>query len=120
MTSPYLFRPKAVGAGLVVNSLTKSIMRHGNVLGGALTDTGLFDWSAYPHIAQNFRKQAPAALGLAQLRAKALRDFGALPWHLMQPIRSRLEPRPEALRMERESANALALASMLEADPRGR
>ena len=25
MTSPYLFRPKAVGAGLVVNSLTKSI-----------------------------------------------------------------------------------------------
>ncbi|MGH8855015.1 MAG: aminotransferase class I/II-fold pyridoxal phosphate-dependent enzyme, partial [Telluria sp.] len=65
MTTPYLFRPKAVGAGLVVNSLTKSIGGHGNALGGALTDTGLFDWSAYPHIAPNFRKQPAQAQGLA-------------------------------------------------------
>lgn len=117
MTSPYLFRPKAVGAGLVVNSLTKSIAGHGNVLGGALTDTGLFDWSAYPHIAQNFRKQAPAAQGLAQLRAKALRDFGA---SLAPDAAHQIAVGAEtlALRMERESANALALASMLEADPR--
>lgn len=41
MTSPYLFRPKTVGAGLVVNALTKSIGGHGNALGGSLTDTGL-------------------------------------------------------------------------------
>ena len=117
MTSPYLFRPKAVGAGLVVNSLTKSIAGHGNVLGGALTDTGLFDWSAYPHIAQNFRKQAPAAQGLAQLRAKALRDFGA---SLAPDAAHQIAVGAEtlALRMERESANAMALASMLEADPR--
>lgn len=117
MTSPYLFRPKAVGSGLVVNSLTKSIAGHGNVLGGALTDTGLFDWSAYPHIAQNFRKQAPAAQGLAQLRAKALRDFGA---SLAPDAAHQIAVGAEtlALRMERESANALALASMLEADPR--
>jgi O-acetylhomoserine (thiol)-lyase len=117
MTTPYLFRPKTVGAGLVVNSLTKSIGGHGIALGGALTDTGLFDWSAYPHIAPNFRRQAPAAQGLAQLRAKALRDFGAA---LGPEAAHHIAVGAEtlALRMERTSGNALALAQMLEADER--
>jgi O-acetylhomoserine (thiol)-lyase len=43
MTSPWLFRPATVGAGLVVNALTKYIGGHGNALGGAVTDTGRFD-----------------------------------------------------------------------------
>ena len=43
VASPYLFRPATVGAGLVMNSLTKSIGGHGDALGGAITDTGLFD-----------------------------------------------------------------------------
>ncbi|MEH6435729.1 cystathionine gamma-synthase family protein [Massilia sp. DD77] len=117
MTTPWLFRPKAVGAGLVVNSLTKSIGGHGIALGGALTDTGLFDWSAYPNIAQNFRKQPPQAQGMAQLRAKALRDFGAA---LGPEAAHHIAVGAEtlALRMERTSANALALARMLEADER--
>ncbi len=117
MTSPYLFRPKNVGAGLVINSLTKSIAGHGNVLGGAITDTGLFNWAGYPHIAANFRKQAPAQQGMSQLRAKALRDFGA---SLAPEAAHQIAVGAEtlALRMERESANALALAQMLEADPR--
>ena len=117
MTSPYLFQPKKVGAGLVVNSLTKSIAGHGNVLGGAVTDTGFFDWSAFPNIAANFRKQAPAQQGMAQLRAKALRDFGAT---LAPDAAHQIAVGAEtiALRMERECANALALARMLAADPR--
>ncbi|HEX9171378.1 MAG TPA: cystathionine gamma-synthase family protein [Telluria sp.] len=117
MTTPYLFRPKAVGAGLVVNSLTKSIAGHGIALGGALTDTGLFDWAAYPNIAANFRRQPPAAQGMAQLRAKALRDFGAA---LGPEAAHHIAVGAEtlALRMERTSANALALATMLEADER--
>jgi O-acetylhomoserine (thiol)-lyase len=117
MTTPYLFRPKAVGAGLVVNSLTKSIGGHGIALGGALTDTGLFDWSAFPNIAANFRKQPPAAQGMAQLRAKALRDFGAA---LGPEAAHHIAVGAEtlALRMERTCANALALAQMLEADER--
>ena len=117
MTTPYLFRPKAVGAGLVVNSLTKSIAGHGIALGGALTDTGLFDWSAYPNIAANFRKQAASAQGMAQLRAKALRDFGAA---LGPEAAHHIAVGAEtlALRMERTCANALALARMLEADER--
>lgn len=117
MTTPWLFRPKAVGAGLVVNSLTKSIGGHGNALGGALTDTGLFDWSTYPHIAPNFRKQPAANRGLAQLRAKALRDFGAA---LGPEAAHHIAVGAEtlALRMERTCANALALARMLEAEVR--
>ncbi|MDY0963610.1 MULTISPECIES: cystathionine gamma-synthase family protein [Massilia] len=117
MTTPWLFRPKDVHAGLVVNSLTKSIGGHGIALGGALTDTGLFDWAAYPNIAQNFRKQPPAAQGMAQLRAKALRDFGAA---LGPEAAHHIAVGAEtlALRMERTCANALALATMLEADER--
>ena len=117
MTTPWLFRPKAVGAGLVVNSLTKSIGGHGIALGGALTDTGLFDWSAYPNIAPNFRKQQPQAQGMAQLRAKALRDFGAA---LGPEAAHHIAVGAEtlALRMERTCANALALATMLELDDR--
>jgi O-acetylhomoserine (thiol)-lyase len=117
MTTPYLFRPKNVGAGLVVNALTKSIAGHGMALGGALTDTGLFDWSAYPNIAPNFRKLAGSAQGMAQLRAKALRDFGA---SLAPDAAHQIAVGAEtlALRMERTCANALALAGMLESDPR--
>jgi O-acetylhomoserine (thiol)-lyase len=117
MTTPYLFRPKSVGAGLVVNALTKSIAGHGMVLGGALTDTGLFDWSTFPNIAPNFRKLPGAAQGMAHLRAKSLRDFGA---SLSPDAAHQIAIGAEtlALRMERTSANALALAQMLEADPR--
>lgn len=117
MTTPWLFRPKAVGAGLVVNALTKSIGGHGMALGGSLTDTGLFDWSAYPTIADNFRKQPARQQGMAQLRAKALRDFGAA---LGPEAAHHIAVGAEtlALRMERTCANALALATMLEADPR--
>jgi O-acetylhomoserine (thiol)-lyase len=117
MTTPYLFRPKAVGAGLVVNSLTKSIGGHGMALGGALTDTGVYDWSAYPNIAPNFRKLAPQTQGMAQLRAKSLRDFGA---SLAPEAAHHIAVGAEtlALRMERTCGNALALAKMLEADER--
>jgi O-acetylhomoserine (thiol)-lyase len=117
MTSPYLFRPKTVGAGLVVNSLTKAIAGHGDVLGGALTDTGVFDWTRYPHIAENFRAQPAVQQGILQLRAKGLRDFGAA----LSPEAAHhiaIGAETLALRMERASSNALALAEMLEADPR--
>lgn len=117
MTTPWLFRPKDVGAGLVVNSLTKSIGGHGIALGGALTDTGVFDWSAYPNIAPNFRKQPSKAQGMAQLRAKALRDFGAA---LGPEAAHHIAVGAEtlALRMERTCANALALATLLKNDER--
>ncbi|WP_374581908.1 cystathionine gamma-synthase family protein [Pseudoduganella sp.] len=117
MTSPYLFRPKDVGAGLVVNALTKSIGGHGNALGGALTDTGAYDWTRFPNIFENYKKNAPAQWGLVQIRAKALRDFGA---SLGPEAAHHIAVGAEtlALRMERTCANARALAEMLEADER--
>ncbi len=117
MTTPYLFRPKAVGAGLVINALTKSIGGHGIALGGSLTDTGLYDWSAFPNIAANYKKNPPLQWGMAQLRAKGLRDFGA---SLAPEAAHHIAVGAEtlALRMERTCGNALALARMLEADDR--
>ncbi|MFL6706710.1 MAG: cystathionine gamma-synthase family protein [Massilia sp.] len=117
MTSPYLFRPKTVGAGLVVNALTKSIGGHGIALGGALTDTGEYDWSGYPHIAENYKRNPPKQWGMAQIRSKGLRDFGA---SLGPEAAHHIAVGAEtlALRTERTSSNALALARMLEADPR--
>ncbi|MES2259017.1 MAG: cystathionine gamma-synthase family protein [Pseudomonadota bacterium] len=117
MTTPYLFQPKTVGAGLVVNALTKSIGGHGNALGGSLTDTGAYDWTRFPNIFENYKKAAPAQWGITQIRAKGLRDFGA---SLGPEAAHHIAVGAEtlALRMERTCANALALAEMLEADDR--
>ncbi len=117
MTSPYLFRPKHVGAGLVINALTKSIGGHGNALGGSLTDTGFYNWTRFPNIFETYKRVAPAQWGMAQIRAKALRDFGG---SLGPEAAHHLAVGAEtmALRMERECANALAVAQMLEADRR--
>ncbi len=117
ITSPFLFRPKKVGASIVINALTKSIGGHGNALGGSLTDTGLFDWTTYPNIAENYKRFAPTQWGLAQLRAKALRDFGgALGPEAAHHLAVGAETM--ALRIERESASAMALAKMLSGDDR--
>ncbi|MQQ99373.1 cystathionine gamma-synthase family protein [Glaciimonas soli] len=117
MTSPYLFQAKLVGAGLSINSLTKSISGHANALGGAVTDTGLFDWAQYPHIYDNYKKFPTPQWGMTQIRAKSLRDFGAsLGPEAAHHIAVGAETM--ALRMDRSSATALAVAEMLEADPR--
>ena len=63
MTSPWLYRPKRHQAGLVINSLTKYIGGHGNALGGAVTDTGLYDWTRFPNIYDNYKNAKPAAVG---------------------------------------------------------
>lgn len=117
MTSPYLFRPRMVGASLVVNALTKSICGHGNALGGSLTDTGLYDWTKYPNILEAYKRYASPQWGMAQIRAKSLRDFGgALGPEAAHHIAVGSETM--ALRLERECTNALALAKMLESDDR--
>src|SRR5690606_8208396 len=77
MTTPWLFRPREVGAGLVVNALTKYVGGHGNALGGSVTDTGLFDWNSWPNIAESYKNTPSEGWGLIQIRKKGLRDFGA-------------------------------------------
>src|SRR6202020_1239335 len=44
--TPYLSRPIEWGADIVLHSLTKWIGGHGLVIGGALVDSGRFDWIA--------------------------------------------------------------------------
>jgi O-acetylhomoserine (thiol)-lyase len=116
MTSPVLFNPKQAGAGLVMNSLTKYIGGHGNALGGAITDTGLFDWTRFPHIHEAYRGAKPAIWGLTQIRKKGLRDMGGT----MAPESAHhiaVGAETLALRMERICANALRLASWLAQQP---
>lgn len=116
VASPYLFKASSVGAGLVLNSLTKSIGGQGAALGGAVTDTGLFDWSAYPNIFAAYRKGDAKGWGLQQLRKKGLRDMGAtLSSHAAHQIA--LGAETLSLRMDRTSATALALAQWLERHP---
>jgi O-acetylhomoserine (thiol)-lyase len=117
MTSPALFRPKSVGASLVVNSLTKYIGGHGNALGGALTATGLYDWANYPHIQAAYRKGASTTWGLTQIRKKGLRDAGGT---LSAQAAHALAVGAEtlALRMQQTCSNALAVARFLEAHPK--
>jgi len=117
MTSPWLYRPIGARASLVVNALTKYIGGHGNALGGAVTDTGCFDWTRYPNIADNYRRQKPAMQAITQLRKKALRDFGAT-LSAEQAHHLAVGAETLALRLDRQCANAQALAEFLAHHPK--
>lgn len=116
ITSPVLFKPKTVGASLVVNALTKTIAGHGSAMGGSVTDTGLFDWTTCPSIFASYRKGDPHQWGLQQIRKKGLRDMGAsmMSEHAHQIA---LGAETLALRVQYSSATAMALARFLEAHP---
>jgi O-acetylhomoserine (thiol)-lyase len=111
-----LLRGIDVQASLVMNSLSKYIGGHGNALGGSITDTGLFDWSAYKNIFESYRKGPSTGWGLLQVKKKGLRDLGgtlaAEPAH-----RIAMGAETLALRMRKHCANALALARMLAGHP---
>ncbi len=114
MTTPYLFQPKDVGASLVINSLTKYIGGHGNALGGAVTELGNYDWSAYTNIVEDYKKGSVDRWGVTQIRKKGLRDFGAsLGAESAHHIGIGAETL--ALRMERQCSNATALTQFLDA-----
>ncbi|MBU2864271.1 cystathionine gamma-synthase family protein [Reinekea forsetii] len=114
LTSPYLFNPKSVKASLIMNSLSKYFCGHGTVLGGAVTDTGLYDWSQYPNIFDGYRKGDAKKWALTQIKKKALRDMGGT---LSSDAAFQISVGAEtmALRMDRACSNAFALATMLNA-----
>ena len=72
LTSPWLFRPKDVGASLSINALSKIIGGHSNALGGSVTDTGLYDWTRYPHIYDTYKTVDQSHWGIQQIRKKGL------------------------------------------------
>jgi O-acetylhomoserine (thiol)-lyase len=116
MTSPYLFQAKNVGASLVVNSLTKYIGGHGNALGGAVTETGNFDWRSFPNIYPDYQGGDAAKWGITQIKKKGRRDFGA---SLGPEAAHHISMGAEtlALRVQRQSDNALAMCRFLSDHP---
>lgn len=116
LTSPWLFQAKSVGATFVMNSLSKHIGGHAHALGGSLTDTGLFDWSNFSNIVENYRFGDVASWGLTQIKKKALRDMGATlaaePAHRIAVGAETL-----SLRLDRACDNALQVAHFLAQHP---
>ncbi len=117
MTTPYLFLPREVGASLIINSLTKYIGGHANALGGAVTETGLYDWSSFDNIYEDYRKGDAVNWAITQIRKKGLRDFGA---SLGPEAAHHISVGSDtlALRMDRICSNAQALAEYLDAHPK--
>lgn len=117
ITSPALFKPRGVGASLVINSLTKTIAGHGEALGGAVTDTGMFDWSAYANILPVYKKGDSVGWALLQIRKKGLRDMGGA-LSSDQAHRISIGSETLALRVNQCSSTALSLAKWLEQHPK--
>lgn len=117
LSGPLLCTGKALQAGLVMNSLSKHIGGHANALGGAVTDTGLFDWSHYPNIADVYRSGNPRSWGLTQIKKKGLRDMG---FTMSSDAAHRIAVGAEtlSLRLDKACGNALALSQALSSHPR--
>lgn len=116
MTSPWLFLPVTVKASLITNSLTKTIGGHGNALGGSVTDTGLYDWTTFPNIVENYKNLEPAQWGITQIRKKGLRDFGAA---LAPEAAHHISVGSDtlSLRMDKACSNAMAIAGYCNTHP---
>ena len=121
--TPYLCRPIAWGADIVLHSATKFIGGHGTSTGGVVVDAGAFNWSngRFPVVAE----PSPAYHGLQfhetfgtygylmKLRAETLRDLGAA----MSPFNAFLFLQgleTLSLRMARHVENAAAVANYLD------
>jgi O-acetylhomoserine (thiol)-lyase len=129
-TTPYLLRPIEHGADIVVHSLTKWIGGHGTAIGGAVVDSGRFDWThekfrlynapeaSYHDLrfAHDLGPLSPLAFVL-RMRLVPLRNLGACispdnAWMALMGVETL------ALRMERHSANALSVARFLKDHPK--
>ena len=112
MTPSYLLDAKSIRASLIFCSLTKYIGGHGNVLGGSVVDTGLYDWSKYENIKQQYRVADCQQWGLTQIKKRGLRDIGAT---MAPESASKLAVGFEtlALRLNRACENAMQLATWL-------
>ena len=122
--TPYLCRPFAYGADIVTHSTTKYMDGHANVLGGVIVDGGSFDWAAsgrYPELTQAdesyhgvvYTEKFGRAAYVTKARVQLLRDLGCAPVPLAAYLLN-LGLESMAVRVQRHSENALAVAQFLE------
>ena len=129
VATPILLRPFEHGADIVVHSLTKFMGGHGTTLGGAIVDSGKFDWQAQGDRYPSFNRPdesyhglvytdhfGPAAF-IARARSVYLRTTGAAlspmnAFLLLQGIES------VAVRVDRHVENARRVAEFLRGDAR--
>jgi O-acetylhomoserine (thiol)-lyase len=129
VASPVLLRPIEHGADIVVTSLTKFMGGHGTTLGGAIVDSGNFDWKQNSSRFPVFNRPDPSYHGMvytehfgktayvARCRSVYLRTGGAVlsplsAFLLLQGIET------VALRVERHVENGRKVAEFLRGDPR--
>jgi O-acetylhomoserine (thiol)-lyase len=123
--TPFLCKPFDLGADIVVHSATKYIGGHGTSVGGIIVDSGNFDWAAHADRFPGLTKPDGAYHGVVwtdavgeiayiiRARTVLLRNTGAAiaplnSWLFLQGLETL------HLRMERHSANALAVAQFLQ------
>src|SRR5271167_3409579 len=129
VATPILLRPIEHGADIVVHSLTKFMGGHGAAMGGAIVDSGRFDWMSQASRFPMFCEPDDSYHGLvyadrfgreafvARARSVYQRTTGAVlapmsAFLILQGIET------VALRMERHVENARAVAQFLRADSR--
>ena len=129
VATPILMRPIDFGADIVVHSLTKFMAGHGVAMGGAIVDSGRFDWRAADRRFPMFNQPDESYHGLvyvdrfgdeayiARARSVYQRTTGAVlapmtAFLILQGIET------VALRVERHVANARRVAFALREDPR--
>ena len=121
--TPILFRPIEYGIDIVVHSCTKFIGGHGTCIGGAIVDSGKFDWTNghYPQLTEpdpsyhgvKYVESFGELAYIIKARTQFLRDMGSC----MSPFNAFLFLQGLEtlhLRMARHSENALKLAKWLE------
>ena len=125
--TPVNLRPIEWGADIVTHSTTKYMDGHGAAVGGAIVDSGKFDWigsGKFPSPVEpnpsyhgvSFAKDVGAAAFVTKIRAILLRDTGATisPFHAFLFLQG-LETL--ALRVERHTENALKVVEYLNNHP---
>ncbi len=129
VATPLLLKPIRHGADVVIHSLTKFIGGHGTTLGGIIIDGGTFPWADHPERFGCMVEPEPAFHGvqyatqfaeapyITRCRTVGLRNTGAS----LSPFNAFLHLQgleTLAVRLPRHEANARAVASYLDADPR--
>jgi len=126
LATPYLLRPGAYGADIVVHSASKYLGGHGSTLGGVVVDQGSYDWAASPfeHLTEpdawlegsSYVQEHGAAAYTAFTRSVIASLFGPV----LSPLNAFLIQQGVetlSLRVQRQSDTALAVARWLEAQP---